>query len=89
MTVRVRIAPSPTGYFHVGIGRTALYNWLFARHHGGTFIVRSDDTDAERSTQEYQDDILEHLRWLGLEWDEGIEVGGPHAPYRQTLRLER
>lgn len=89
MTVRVRIAPSPTGYFHVGIGRTALYNWLYARRHGGTFIVRSDDTDAERSTQEYQDDILEHLRWLGLDWDEGIEVGGPHEPYRQTLRLGR
>jgi len=89
MNVRVRIAPSPTGYFHVGIGRTALYNWLFARRHGGVFIVRSDDTDAERSTQEYQDDILEHLRWLGLDWDEGVEVGGPHDPYRQSLRLER
>lgn len=89
MTVRVRIAPSPTGFLHVGVGRTALYNWLFARRHGGSFIVRADDTDAERSTQEFQDDILEGLRWLGLDWDEGIEVGGPHEPYRQSLRLDR
>lgn len=89
MTVRVRIAPSPTGFLHVGVGRTALYNWLFARHHGGTFIVRSDDTDAERSTAEFQEDILDGLRWLGLDWDEGIEVGGPHGPYRQSLRLDR
>lgn len=89
MTVRVRFAPSPTGFLHVGGGRTALYNWLFARHNGGTFILRSDDTDAERSTPEYQQDILDGLTWLGLDWDEGIEVGGPHGGYRQSMRLER
>ncbi len=89
MTVRVRYAPSPTGYLHVGGARTALYNFLFARHHGGVLILRSDDTDQERSTQEYYDEILSALRWLGIEWDEGIEVGGPHAPYRQSERLER
>lgn len=89
MTVRVRFAPSPTGYLHVGGGRTALYNWLFARHHGGTFILRSDDTDAERSTDEYRQDILESLRWLGIDWDEGIEVGGPHGTYRQSDRFDR
>lgn len=89
MKPRVRIAPSPTGFLHVGVGRTALYNWLFARRHGGSFIVRSDDTDVERSSEEYAADILEGLRWLGLDWDEGVEVGGPHAPYRQSLRLGR
>ncbi len=89
MTVRVRFAPSPTGFLHVGGGRTALYNWLFARHHGGTMILRSDDTDVERSTSDYQRDILEGMRWLGLDWDEGIEVGGPHATYRQSERLDR
>ena len=89
MTVRVRFAPSPTGYLHVGGGRTALYNWLFARHLGGSFILRSDDTDAARSTPGFNDDILEGMRWLGLDWDEGIEVGGAHAPYRQSERLER
>jgi glutamyl-tRNA synthetase len=89
MTVRVRFAPSPTGYLHVGGGRTALYNWLFARRQGGVFILRSDDTDAERSTDEYRTDILESLRWLGLDWDEGIEVGGPHGTYRQSDRFER
>ncbi len=89
MTVRVRFAPSPTGYLHVGGGRTALYNWLFARHAGGTLILRSDDTDVARSTQEYYDDIVDSMRWLGLDWDEGIEAGGPHEPYRQSARLER
>lgn len=89
MSVRVRIAPAPTGFLHVGNARTALYNWLFARRHGGAFIVRSDDTDAERSTSEFYDDIISGLRWLGLDWDEGVEVGGPHAPYRQSLRLGR
>jgi glutamyl-tRNA synthetase len=89
VSVRVRFAPSPTGYLHVGGGRTALYNWLFARHNGGTFILRSDDTDAERSTPEFQQDILEGLAWLGLDWDEGIEVGGPHGSYHQSTRLAR
>lgn len=89
MSVRVRFAPSPTGYLHVGGGRTALYNYLFARHQGGTFILRSDDTDRARSTAEYQQDILESLRWLGLSWDEGLETGGDHETYRQSERLVR
>ncbi len=89
MTVRVRFAPSPTGYLHVGGGRTALYNWLFARHHGGVFVLRSDDTDIARSTPEFAADILESLGWLGIDWDEGIEVGGPHGTYRQSDRFER
>jgi glutamyl-tRNA synthetase len=89
MTARVRFAPSPTGFLHVGGGRTALYNWLFARSEGGTLILRSDDTDVARSTAEYAADIVASLRWLGLDWDEGIEVGGPHGEYRQSHRLER
>ncbi len=89
MTVRVRFAPSPTGYLHVGGGRTGLYNWLFARHHGGTFVLRSDDTDTERNTPEFQADILESLAWLGIDWDEGIESGGPHGSYRQSDRFPR
>ena len=89
MTVRVRIAPSPTGYLHVGTARAALYNWLFARRHGGQFILRSDDTDSERNSPEFHQDIVNSMRWLGLDWDEGIEVGGPHAPYRQSMRYER
>ncbi|GIU92022.1 MAG: glutamate--tRNA ligase [Acidimicrobiia bacterium] len=89
MTVRVRIAPSPTGLLHVGNARTALFNWLFARNRGGTFIVRIDDTDRERSTPEYERDILDSLRWLGLDWDEGVEVGGPHGTYRQSDRFDR
>jgi glutamyl-tRNA synthetase len=89
MTVRVRFAPSPTGFLHVGGGRTALYNWLFARSQGGTLILRSDDTDQARSTAEYAADIVTSLRWLGLDWDEGVEVGGAHGEYRQSRRLER
>ncbi len=89
MTVRVRFAPSPTGYLHVGGGRTALYNWLFARSRGGTLILRSDDTDMARSTDEFSSDIVTGMRWLGLDWDEGIEVGGPHGEYRQSRRIER
>ena len=89
MSVRVRFAPSPTGYLHVGAARTALYNYLFARHNGGVFILRSDDTDKARSTAEFQDDILEQLRWLGLDWDEGITKGGAHGSYRQSDRFAR
>src|SRR5688572_15226068 len=86
---RVRFAPSPTGYLHVGGARTALFNWLFARRHGGTFILRIEDTDTERSSDEMVTGILESMHWLGLEWDEGPEVGGPHGPYFQTQRFER
>jgi glutamyl-tRNA synthetase len=84
---RVRFAPSPTGYLHIGGARTALFNWLWARRHGGTFILRIEDTDRERSTQAAVEAILEGMRWLGLDWDEGPGVGGPHAPYFQTERL--
>ncbi len=84
--VRVRFAPSPTGNLHVGGARTALFNWLFARHHGGVFILRIEDTDLERSQEAYTRAILDGLRWLGLDWDEGPEVGGPHGPYFQTQR---
>jgi glutamyl-tRNA synthetase len=86
--VRVRFAPSPTGYLHVGGARTALYNWLFARHAGGTFILRIEDTDVERSTQEATRAIFDALRWLGLDWDEGPETGGPAGPYRQLERMD-
>jgi len=84
--VRVRFCPSPTGSPHVGLVRTALFNWAFARHHEGTIVFRMEDTDRERSTQESYDAILDLWRWLGLTWDEGIEVGGPHGPYRQSER---
>jgi glutamyl-tRNA synthetase len=80
------MAPSPTGSPHVGLVRTALFNWAFARHHGGTFVFRIEDTDKERSTQESYDAIIDLMRWLGLDWDEGPEVGGPHAPYFQSQR---
>ncbi|HXE80581.1 MAG TPA: glutamate--tRNA ligase [Vicinamibacterales bacterium] len=85
--MRVRFAPSPTGHLHVGNARTALFNWLLARHAGGAFILRIEDTDAERSTAESERAILDDLRWLGLTWDEGPDIGGPHAPYRQSERL--
>ncbi len=85
--VRVRFAPSPTGYFHMGGARTALFNWLFARRHGGSFILRIEDTDRTRYTEYALRDLLDSLRWLGLDWDEGPEVGGPHAPYFQSQRL--
>ena len=89
MTTRLRIAPSPTGAMHVGTGRTALFNWLYARHTGGTFIVRLDDTDDQRSDPRFEADIIEGLRWLGLLWDEGVAVGGPHGSYRQSDRYPR
>jgi len=87
--VRTRFAPSPTGYLHIGGVRTALFNWLFARQHGGQFILRIDDTDAERNVQEALRPILDGFRWLGLDWDEGAEVGGPHGPYYQSQKLDR
>jgi nondiscriminating glutamyl-tRNA synthetase len=85
--MRVRFAPSPTGHLHVGNARTALFNWLLARGSGGTFILRIEDTDAERSTRESASAIHDDLRWLGITWDEGPDVGGPHGPYRQSERL--
>lgn len=84
---RVRFAPSPTGLLHVGNARTALYNWLFARHTGGDFLLRIEDTDVDRSEERHETQLMEDLRWLGLEWDEGPGVEGPHAPYRQSERL--
>src|SRR5262245_65693669 len=82
--MRVRFAPSPTGHLHVGNARTALFNWLLARHGDGTFILRIEDTDTERSTRESERAIIEDLRWMGLTWDEGVEVGGTMGPDRQA-----
>jgi glutamyl-tRNA synthetase len=87
--IRTRFAPSPTGYLHIGGVRTALYNWLFARRHGGRFVLRIDDTDRQRNVEEALQPILRGFRWLGLDWDEGAEVGGPHGPYYQSEKLER
>ena len=87
--IRVRFAPSPTGYLHVGGARTALFNWLLARRHGGIFVLRIEDTDADRSSAEMVDGILDGMRWLGLDWDEGPLIGGPHAPYFQSERTAR
>ena len=87
--MKLRIAPSPTGQLHIGNARTALFNWLYAKANNGTFLVRIDDTDTERSTKEFQKDITENLKWLGLHWDEGIEVGGSHDSYKQSSRLDR
>ena len=89
MGPRVRFAPSPTGYLHVGGARTALFNWLYARRHGGSFVLRIEDTDVERSSTEMVTSILDGLRWLGLDWDEGPEAGGEHGPYLQSARLDR
>jgi glutamyl-tRNA synthetase len=89
MSVRVRIAPSPTGLLHVGNARAAVFNWLFARHHGGSFVVRVDDTDAARSEEQYVTQMMESFRWLKLDWEEGIGVGGPHGTYRQSDRFGR
>ena len=86
--IRVRFCPSPTGTPHVGLIRTALFNWAYARHVGGTFVFRIEDTDTERDSQESYLQLLDAMRWLGLDWDEGVEVGGPHEPYRQSQRLD-
>ncbi|MFJ8141942.1 glutamate--tRNA ligase [Streptomyces sp. NPDC096013] len=86
--VRVRFCPSPTGNPHVGLVRTALFNWAFAKHHQGTLVFRIEDTDAARDSEESYDQLLDSLRWLGFDWDEGPEVGGPHAPYRQSQRMD-
>jgi glutamyl-tRNA synthetase len=85
--VRTRFAPSPTGYLHIRGVRTALFNWLFARRHGGQFLLRIDDTDAERNVESALEPILHGFRWLGIDWDEGPEVGGPYEPYYQSQRL--
>ena len=85
--IRVRFAPSPTGSLHIGGARTALFNWLFARHNDGTFVLRIEDTDLERSTGEAARGIVSALRWLGLDWDEGPETGGVYGPYFQSQRL--
>ena len=84
--IRVRFAPSPTGYLHIGGVRTALYSWLYAKKRGGTFVLRVEDTDQARDTPEANQAIFESMRWLGLDWDEGPEVGGPYGPYRQSER---
>lgn len=87
-SVRVRFAPSPTGHLHIGTARTALFNWLYARHYGGRFILRIEDTDRSRSTVEYESSIMDGLRWLGLVWDEGPDINGDYGPYRQSERRQ-
>ena len=86
--VRVRFAPSPTGPFHIGGARSALFNWLLARKTGGKLILRIEDTDRERSTPESEENIKAALKWLGMDWDEGVDVGGPYGPYHQMERLD-
>ena len=86
--IRVRFCPSPTGTPHVGMVRTCLFNYAYARHVGGTFVFRIEDTDAARDSEESFDQIIDSLKWLGLDWDEGVGVGGPHGPYRQSERGE-
>ena len=85
---RARFAPSPTGLLHVGNARTALFNWLFARQRDGIFILRVEDTDVERSEARYETQLLDDLRWLGLDWDEGPDAGGDYGPYRQSDRMK-
>ena len=87
--MKLRIAPSPTGQLHIGNVRTALFNWLYARSNGGSFLVRIDDTDTERSTDEFKADIVNNLKWLGLDWDEGVDVGGAQGDYKQSSRFNR
>src|SRR5271154_3204596 len=89
MSIRTRFAPSPTGYLHIGGVRTALFNWLLARHHGGQFGLRIDDTDQQRHVETAVKKLLDGFRWLGIDWDEGPEVGGPKGPYFQSERAER
>ena len=86
--VRVRYAPSPTGHLHIGGARTALFNYLYARHHNGKFIVRIEDTDIERNIEGGESSQLENLKWLGIDYDESVDIGGPYAPYRQMERLD-
>jgi len=86
--VRVRFCPSPTGNPHVGLIRTALFNWAYARHNKGSLVFRIEDTDAARDSEESYNQLLESFHWLGFDWDEGPEVGGPHAPYRQSQRMD-
>ena len=86
--VRVRFAPSPTGHIHIGNVRTALFNWLFARQKAGTFILRIEDTDLERSEARYEAQLMEDLKWLGIDWDEGPDMGGPYPPYRQSDKMD-
>ena len=88
MSVKVRFCPSPTGTPHVGMVRTALFNWAYAKHTGGKFVFRIEDTDAARDSEESFGQVVEALKWLGLDWDEGIEVGGDNGPYRQSQRGE-
>ena len=85
--VRVRYAPSPTGFLHIGNARTALFNYLFARHYGGEMVIRIEDTDRKRHVEEGELSQLENLKWLGIDWDEGPDVGGGFGPYRQSERL--
>ena len=87
--MKLRIAPSPTGKLHIGNARTALFNWLYAKANNGIFLVRIDDTDTERSTEEFKNDIIQNFRWLGIDWDEGVDIGGPHGEYKQSLRFDR
>jgi len=86
--IRVRFAPSPTGALHVGSVRTTLFNWLYAKKNGGTFVLRIDDTDEVRSSEQSLEQILRSFDWLGIRWDEGPDVGGPYGPYRQSERLD-
>jgi len=86
--LRVRFAPSPTGYLHIGGARTALFNYLYARHNGGKFVLRIEDTDTERTIEDSAEKMMQSLRWLGLNWDEGPVVGGPAGPYQQSLRQD-
>ena len=88
LPVRVRFAPSPTGRLHVGNIRTALFNWLFAQNQKGSFILRIEDTDAKRSEIKFEQEMLKDVRWLGFNWDEGPDIGGPYGPYRQSERTD-